>query len=95
MKEKNFTFVGTNLTRCNAFFVHNNYSDFINTQLPDLKNLSKHTNSNIRESRDKNDNLNYLSGNERIKNIFECEIFDIEDQKLKQIQNLFKEVKSK
>ena len=24
----------------------------------------------------------------------ECEIFDIEDQKLKQIQNLFKEVKT-
>ena len=95
MQEKNFTFVGTNLTRCNAFFVHNNYSDFINTQLPDPENLSKHTNSNIRESRDKNDNLNYLSGNERIKNIFECEIFDIEDQKLKQIQNLFKEIKSK
>ena len=77
------------------FFVHNNYSDLINTQLPDLENLSKHTNSNIRESRDKNDNLNYLSGYERIKNIFECEIFDIEDQKLKQIQNLFKEVKNK
>ena len=95
MQEKNFTFVGTNLTRCNAFFVHNNYSDFINTQLPDLENLSQHTNSNIRESRDRNDNLNYLSGNERIKNIFECEIFDIEDQKLKQIQNLFKEIKSK
>ena len=90
MQEKNFTFVGTNLTRCNAFFVHNNYSDYINTQLPDLDNLFKHTNSNIRESRDKNNNLNYLSGNERVKNIFECEIFDIEDQKLKKIQNLFK-----
>ena len=94
MKEKNFSFVGTNLTRCNAF-VQNDYINLINIKLPNQNDLFNHTNSNIRESRDKNDNLNYLSGNERVKNIFECEIFDIEDQKLKQIQNLFKEVKSK
>ncbi len=90
MKEKNFSFVGTNLTRCNAFFVQNDYVNLINIKLPNQNDLFNHTNSNIRESRDKDGNLNYLSGSERIKNIFECEVFDLNENKIVKIQNLFK-----
>ena len=91
MKEKNFSFVGTNLTRCNAFFVQNDYVGLTNIKLPDQNDLFYHTNSNIRESRNKEGNLNYLSGSERIKNIFECEVFDLNENKIDKIQNLFKD----
>jgi len=91
MKKKNFSFIGTNLTRCNAFFVQNDYIDLIKIKFPDLEDLSYHTNSNIRESRDKNGNLNYLSGSDRIKSIFECEVFDLNEHKINKIQNLFKD----
>ena len=82
--------MGTNLTRCNAFFVQNDYVNLINIKLPNQNDLFNHTNSNIRESRDKDGNLNYLSGSERIKNIFECEVFDLNENKIVKIQNLFK-----
>ena len=52
-ERKNFSFVGTNLTRCNAFFVQNDYVNLINIKLPNQNDLFNHTNSNIRESRDK------------------------------------------
>ena len=89
MIKKKFKFVGTNLTRCNAFFVSEKYSDRISIKIPDPKNLLMHTNSNFRESRDESGKLNFKSGEDRIKEIYECEIFDLNDQKIKKIKNLF------
>ena len=87
--KKKFKFVGTNLTRCNAFFVSEKYSDRISIKIPDPKNLLMHTNSNFRESRDESGKLNFKSGEDRIKEIYECKIFDLNDQKIKKIKNLF------
>ena len=57
--------------------------------IPDPKNLLMHTDSNFRESRDEKGKLNFKSGGDRIKEIYECEIFDLNDQRLKKIKNLF------
>ena len=77
MIDKKFKFVGTNLTRCNAFFITEKYVDKIKTIIPDSKNLLAHTNSNFRESRDRNGKLNFISGKDRLKKINECEVINL------------------
>ena len=89
MEIKNFKFIGTNLTRCNAFFVQKNYLNEIKIEASNINDLSNHTKSNIRESRDQQGKLNYISGKDKIKSIYECEVFDLNDQKIKKIKNLF------
>ncbi len=90
MEEKNIKFVGTNLARCNAFFILEKYLNNINVNIPDKNNLKNHTNSNIREGRDKSGKLNYISGNERIKSIYDCEVVDLGDnKKIKKIKSFF------
>ena len=82
MKEKNYYFVGTNLQKMNAFFVSNDFNkkDFFENL--EIKSLENYTNSNIRDSRDINNNLNYLSGFEKkIKEIENCEVINLENNK--------------
>ena len=82
MKEKNYYFVGTNLQKMNAFFVSNDFNkkDFFENL--EIKSLENYTNSNIRDSRDINNNLNYLSGFEKkIKEIENCEVINLEKNK--------------
>ena len=52
MKTKNYVFIGTNLTRVNAFLLKNQLSK-LNIDIPDDKNLKDHVDSNVRESRDR------------------------------------------
>ena len=77
MNEKNFTFVGTNQFRCNAFFVNKNYLKMININIPDQNNIDEFVNSYFRESRDENGNLNYLNKKDIIEKIKNCEIIDL------------------
>ena len=88
MNLKGFVFLGSNLTRCNAFFVSHEYLKNINLEIIDINKLNKHTDSNIRESRDLNGKLSYLSGINKIKEIFDCEVIDLTDNNLKKIRNL-------
>ena len=81
MMKKNFVFLGTNLLCCNAFFVSKEFFSKINLPLPDINNLSENTNSLIRESRSTSGNLNYLSGDKRFKEIENCEVIDLSDDK--------------
>ena len=46
-----------------------------------IKSLDNYTSSNIRDSRDKNNNLNYLSGDKKFKEIEECEVINVKDNK--------------
>ena len=77
MNEKNFTFVGTNQFRCNAFFVNKNYLKMININIPDQNNIDEFVNSYFRESRDENGNLSYLDKKDIIEKIQDCEVIDI------------------
>ena len=90
MKSKDFIFIGTNLTRCNAFFMSKKYIDKVNLDIPDLSKLHEHTNSNIRESRDINGDLSYISGLDKIKIISDCEVIDLTDNKKKKIKDIYK-----
>jgi len=82
MKEKNFYFVGTNLQKMNAFFVSNDFNKKNFFENLEIKSLENYTNSNIRDSRDINNELNYLSGFEKkIKEIENCEVINLEKNK--------------
>ena len=90
MEKKNYYFLGTNLQKNNAFFISNNLkkeSFFPNII---LRKLSYYSDSNIRDSRDYNYNLNYLNGSKKLKEIENCEVIDLSDEKNKKskIKNL-------
>tara|TARA_Y100001970_G_scaffold279255_1_gene386253 strand:+ start:4240 stop:5196 length:957 start_codon:yes stop_codon:yes gene_type:complete len=80
MKTKNYYFIGTNLQKMNAFFISNDfkknqYFDKINTL-----ELNEYTNSNIRDSRDINYKLNFLTENKKLKEIENCEVINLENK---------------
>ena len=63
----------------NAFFISNDFKKedyFKNIEIDN--NLQDYTNSNIRDSRDKNYNLNFLSGENKIKAIYDCEVINLD-----------------
>ena len=86
MEKKNFYFVGSNLFRNNAFFVSKNFSKqkFLKNLI--IENLEISSKANFRESRDKNGNLNYLSGIKKIQEIAECEVVLIDNTGRKNIK---------
>lgn len=90
MESKGYYFIGTNLQKMNAFFISNQFVKekyFNNINILDIRN---YTNSNIRDSRDKNYQLNYLSGNKKLEAIQDCEVvnLDSDNQELTKIKNL-------
>ena len=91
MKKKNFVFIGTNLQRLNAFFVSKKYIKKINLNIPKTNDLAKFTDSNISESRSRNNSLTYLSGKKKIEKIYECKVIDVSKKILKEqkIKDLF------
>ena len=81
MKFKGYYFIGTNLQKMNAFFISeeykkNQYFDKLNTE-----ELKYYTDSNIRDSRDKNYKLNFLSGTKKLKEIKDCEVVNLDNSK--------------
>ena len=77
MQSKGFTFLGTNKSCVNAFFVIDDEVKKLNITLPDINNLDQFTNSNIRESRSVDGKLNFLSGKNKIKSISDCEVINL------------------
>ena len=77
MVKKNFYFIGTNSVKNNAFFVSNDYP--IDQYFKNLKiqNIDYYVDANIRESRDIKGNLNYLSGEKKLREIYDCEVVDL------------------
>ena len=90
MKTKNYYFIGTNLQKMNAFFVSNDFKKNKYFDKIKISKLNQNTNSNIRDSRDINYNLNFLSGNKKLKEIENCEVINLENdnQELIKIKDL-------
>jgi hypothetical protein len=77
MKKKNFYFIGTNSIRNNAFFISNNYPIDEYFKNLEINKLNHYVDSNIRESRDIKNNLNHLYGENKLKEIYDCEVIDV------------------
>ena len=90
LNKKGYMFLGTNLLRTNAFFVLKKFKEKINLDLSNISDLHKHVDSNVRESRDKNNRLNFLSAENRIKEIEKCEVVDLssDEKKLTKIKDI-------
>ena len=81
MDQKGYYFIGTNLQKINAFFILKEFKKEVFFKNIKIKSLDNYTNSNIRDSRDINNNLNFLSGNNKFKEIEDCEVINLKDNK--------------
>ena len=77
MSEKKFIFLGTNLACNNAFFVNEDEKNKLNINLPNTEKLENFTESYLRDSRSLTGNLNYISKDDRLKEIGNCEVVDV------------------
>jgi hypothetical protein len=82
---KGYDFVGINTAGMNAFFVRKDVSMPFKKFRPDDVFFP----SKIRESRDSKGKLSFLSGNDRLLEIKNMDVFDIRSQKLVPIKDLF------
>ncbi len=83
MDKKGFYFVGSNFLKNNAFFVSKKYKKKTFFKNLKIDNSKFNTESNFRESRDINNNLNYLSGKNKIKEIINCKVVNLKNSKKK------------
>ena len=78
MNEKNFTFLGANNLKNNAFFINKDFEQLFKNVISDKnKELEKYTDHKFQESTDRKGNLTYLSRKEQLKEIKDCEVIDI------------------
>ena len=82
MKEKQFTFIGSNNKNTNAFFVSNDYIDKIPIKIPNLKNLEIFTNCKIRESKDKDGRFDFKENDQIINEIINTEVLNLVTNKV-------------
>ena len=85
-KSKNYKFLGTNSNGCNAFFIRTDLADII---LKKIKNISIYP-GKFRESRDQNNNLNFLNSNEKLEEINHLKVYDLNNEKYFKIKELKK-----
>ena len=84
-QRKGYAFVGCNLAGNNAHFVRNDKVG----KIPVKSAEQGYVQSNFRESRDKDGNLTFLRGRERLEAIKDMQVFDIDKDQLVFIRDLF------
>lgn len=77
MRKRGYIFLGTTLSKINAFFVLESEIKNLNLEIPDENDFSFFTNSNIRESRSENNDLSFLSDKNKLEAIRDCEVIDL------------------
>lgn len=75
-----YVFAGTNLNNSNGFWVREDVFPALGIEAPSIHDLSPYTQNNCRESRDRNGNLSFLSGDARIAAIKDCLLVNTEKQ---------------
>lgn len=86
LSQKDFVFVGTNRVGSNGFFVRKSIVNKIKIELPE--DLSPYVDWRIRESRNQQGELNYLSNNDRIDQIKDMPLINILDGSEIQVKDL-------
>ena len=80
MKQKGYTFIGTNNLNVNSFFVQDEFINKIGFNLPNLNDLSKHTEVKFNLLKNKNGRL--VSLNEVYNDIQNISVYNLNKQKL-------------
>lgn len=86
MDKKGYYFIGSNIQKINAFFISKEFKKEIFFKNIKIKSLDQYTDSNIRDSRDDKNNLNYLSDDFKLKEIENCEVVNLKDDKCELIK---------
>ena len=86
MDKKGYYFIGSNIQKINAFFISKEFKKNIFFKNIKIKSLDKYTDSNIRDSRDSKNNLNYLSDDLKFKEIENCEVVNLKNNKYELIK---------
>ena len=89
MKEKEYTFIGSNNKNTNAFFVYNDYINKIPIKVSNLENLEIFTNCKIRESKDKHGKFNFKENDEIIDEIKDTEVLNLLTNKMEYLSKSF------
>jgi hypothetical protein len=89
MDKKNYYFIGTNLQKVNAFFISKDFTKEKFFPKIRMMNMEYYTNSLVRDSIDKLNNFNYLSGDKKFNEIEECVVVNLNDS-----QNLLCKLKN-
>jgi hypothetical protein len=79
---KGYSLVGTNSSACNAFFVRD---DLLNEKVKVLTAEQAFSPSTIRQSRDKQGNLSYLAGADRLKAIRGLRVVNVETEGMEEL----------
>jgi hypothetical protein len=82
LAKRDFSLIGTNRVGNNAFFIKTDLRDSFDLKVPPIE---RYLDWRIRESRDKNDNLNFLNRDEALAQISNLEVIDIETGKTHQL----------
>jgi len=82
-EEKGYTFMGTCSNGCNAFFVHTEKCSNVITSVINHQSYP----SRVRESRNKESELTFLSGQDRALEIKEMKVFDTTEKVIKSISD--------
>ena len=86
LNKKEYTLVGTGMLGCNAYFVKNSV---LTNHLRIMAKKPFNFNFNFRESRDVKGNLNYLTSEQRSKEIENMAVLNIETGKIEKFNNNF------
>lgn len=89
LEKKGYVFLGSTKSKVNAFFILKTEIDKISLDIPDTNELDFYTNSNITESRNIDGQLNYLTGKNKLYEISECDLVDLNDNNLKKIKEIY------
>ena len=84
LKKKNYHLIGTNSNGNNAFFVKNNFLKITKKIISENKIFV----SKFRESRNRNNQLNYLEKKNSLRSIENKMIFDLENYNIKKLRDL-------
>ena len=92
MEKKNFYYIGTNLFNNNIFFISKKFSKEKYFKNLVIGKSEYNGDAFFRESRDKDGNLNYLSGKKKLREISECKVVDLGNnnviKKISEVYNL-------
>ena len=81
MNEKGYYLLGVNRLRNNAFFINKDFPKTKYFENINIMSLVESTKSNFCESRDIKGNLNYLNNEEKVKEILDCEVVNLQIDK--------------
>jgi hypothetical protein len=86
LNKREYTLIGTGMLGCNAYFVKNS---LLTDHLKKIAKKPFHFNFNFRESRDTDGNLNFLTSEQRAKEIENMEVLNIENGKIEKFNKNF------